>query len=205
MTYEHSLSFARYRIMIRGPEMCQKSPWYRNCYCDRSGTGEINCENKWTQDFILDLLKANNPKLQCFKNEDYVEYKYFSVKFSYETKFKDEDKMKIIKKALTASKIKVSEKSIIERPVPWRTWSHGHGIKHFCLLENSVANTLNEKGTIAAATEKLTLQIIKPIEENLGIDCFIHEKPSPKPYQKPPPKPTKTILQKSAKFFGFFG
>ena len=155
-------------------------------------------------------MKANNPKLQCFKKEDYVEYKYVSVKFSYETKFKDEDKMKIIKKALTASNIKVSEKSIVERPVPWRTWSHGNGIKHFCLLENSVAfNALAEKDTIAAATEKLTFQIIKPIEGNLGINCFIHEKPdqkpSPKPDQKPPPKPTKTILQKSPKFFGFFG
>ena len=146
------------------------SEWYHHHICGSSGFGRIDCENKWTQDWVFDLLKANNPKLQCLKKENYVRYKYFSVKFSDETEFKDEDTMKIIKKSLIDAKIKTFDGSIIERHVDVIT-GNTNLKEYFYLLEDRVVNALAKKEyTIPAGTARLTFKIIEPRTKR-GCDC----------------------------------
>ena len=149
------------------------SKWHHNCICGSSGFGQIDCENKWTQDWVFDLLKANKPKLQCLKKENYFGYKYVSVKFSDKTEFEDEDTMKIIKKSLIDAKIKTSKfkkESIIERHVEVIT-GNTKLKEYFYLLEDSVVNALAKKDyTIPAGTANLIFKIIEP-RTRKGCDC----------------------------------
>ena len=123
--------------------------------CKCSGTGQIDCGNKWTQDWILDLLKEY-PKIQCLRIEDYNELKHVSVKSSQLSRMElgKVEMVKMIKKAL-----KLSEKSI-ERHLNIVD-SRGELI-YLCLLENNDVNALAKRNyKVQAGCEQLKFEIIE--------------------------------------------
>ena len=142
------------------------SEWYRiynderkRGQCECSGTGQIDCGNKWTQDWILDLLKEY-PKIQCLRIEDYNELKHVSVQSSQLSRMGlgKVEMVKMIKRAL-----KLSEKSI-ERHLNIEDQPNGlfNQLIFLCLLENNDVNALAKRNyKVQAGCEQLTFQIIE--------------------------------------------
>jgi hypothetical protein len=135
--------------------------------CDCTGTGQIDCGNEWTQDWILDLLKEK-PNVQCLRIEDYNELKHVSVKYSgclqSTIGFGKVETVKMIKKAL-----KLSEKSI-ERHINIED-SRGQLI-YLCLLENNDVNALAKRNyKVQAGCEQLTFEIIEK-DTYQAFECY---------------------------------
>ena len=142
--------------------------------CDCTGTGQIDCGNEWTQDWILDLLKEK-PNVLCLRIEDYNELKHVSVKYSgclqSRIGFGKAETVKMIKKAL-----KLSEKSI-ERHLNNIEDSKGQlaptgQLIYLCLLENNDVNALDIKNyKFQAGCEQLTFEIIEK-DTYQAFECY---------------------------------
>ena len=125
---------------------------------DLRKTGQIDCGNEWTQDWIIDILKEY-PDIQCLRIEDYKELKYVSVKFSgsllSRIGLREHEMVKMIKKGL-----KLSEKSIEQHSIKLLSNMNSRGHMFLCLLENNDVNALSKRNyKFQAGCEHLTFEI----------------------------------------------